>query len=330
VQELTAKGSQHHQVQVAAKSWRSLKGALDFRRLLLQLRPDIVHVRSRIPGWVVELAYRTLPKQRRPVRITTFHGFYSVNRYSAIMTRGEKIIAVSRTIAEHIQQAYGVPESKIVVIYRGIDPVAFDPARIDRQSRLDERQRWQVPDAHTPVVLMPGRFTRLKGHLLLLHALAAVMDLPWLLVFVGDHQENPHYTQELLELADRLGLRSRLRLHGLCTDMPLVYAASDLVLNVSTRPESFGRTTVEAMAMAKPVIVAGHGGGLETILPGKTGWHFIPDDSVDLARVLRQAFVDQEQWQSIGARGREHVRTRFSLQAMCSQTLSVYHSVNLF
>lgn len=324
VKELEAKGSSHHQCKVVAKSPRSLVGIFQLRQLITTLRPDIIHVRSRIPGWVVEFAYKTLPKALRPVRISTFHGFHSVNHYSAIMTRGERIIAVSQTIADHIQQAYGVPKEKIEIIYRGIDPSFFDPAHIDVSLRENLRIQWGLPDPQTPALLMPGRFTRLKGHAFLLEALSSLMDIPWFLVFVGDHGENPSYTQELQKMAAQLGIQSRIYFHGPCHDMPGVYAAADLVLNVSTRPESFGRTAVEAMGMAKPVIVSGHGGALETIIDGETGWKFVPNNSTNLTQMLRKALSAQEKWPIMGLNGRAHVVKNFALQVMCEKKINVY------
>jgi len=317
-QALIAHGHESHVVSAGGRMVEELE------KQGVQLQPDIVHVRSRIPAWVVELAYKTLPKTQRPVRISTFHGFHSVNCYSAIMTHGDRIIAVSQTIAEHIQQAYGVPKEKIEVIYRGIDPKYFDPASVDHERLLSLRKQWGVPDRTTPVLLMPGRFTRLKGHGMLLDALEGVAHLPWHLVFVGDHDENPTYTQELLTQAKRLGLAARLCFHGQSTDMPLIYSASDLVLNVSTRPESFGRTAVEAMAMEKPVIVAGHGGGMETVMPEKTGWCFTPNNTDALSRCLEKALLAENNWNVLGRNGRRHVVNAFTLDTMCQATLSVY------
>nr|WP_321465031.1 glycosyltransferase family 4 protein [uncultured Desulfobulbus sp.] len=328
VHELEAKGSHHHRCEVVAKSPRALIGVFQMRRLMTTLQPDIVHVRSRIPGWVVELAYKTLPKIRRPARISTFHGFHSVNYYSAIMTRGERVIAVSQTVAEHIQQAYGLGQEKIDVIYRGIDPTYFDPTCIGADQRKALRQRWGAHEGQAPVLLLPGRFTRLKGHTVLLEALGLLTDLPWRLVLVGDHGENPSYIQELRDRAGQCGLLQRLHFHGLCDNMPLAYAAADLVLNVSTRPESFGRTAVEAMGMERPVIAAGHGGALETVVEGKTGWCFRPNDVKNLAQVLRNALLHRDDWESIGTQGRYHVTQCFTLERMCAKTLDVYETLS--
>ena len=327
VAALTESGSVHHHLQVAGKNFRSLWSVIAFRRLLLKIKPDVVHVRSRVPGWVAELAYRTLPAENRPVRVSTFHGFYSVNQYSAVMTRGARIIAVSHTISDHIQSAYGIPESRITVIPRGIDPVVYDPHRIPREEREAQRHVWQVTNPDVPVLLLPGRFTRLKGHSLLLSALAELTDFPWVVVFLGDHAEHPGYAAELLDLAGKLRIRDRLLIQGHTDQMPLAYAAADLVLNTSTTPESFGRTAVEAMAMGRPVVVSGHGGSVETVLHDRTGWHFAPRDKNDLVRMLKTALSEKDRWSGMGINARNHVVAHFTLQTMCADTLAVYADV---
>ncbi len=327
VAALTESGAVHHRLPVAGKNFWSLWSVIAFRRLLLEIKPDIVHVRSRVPGWVTELAFKTLPVEKRPARIATFHGFYSVNGYSAIMTRGAQIIAVSHTISDHIQSAYSIPECGITVIPRGIDPAVYDPQRISSDDRESQRRAWQVTDPDVPILLLPGRFTRLKGHQLLLSALAELTAFPWVVVFLGDHAENPGYTTELIDLAGKLGIRDRLLTPGHTDQMPLAYAAADLVLNTSTTPESFGRTAVEAMAMGKPVVVSGHGGSMETVTHGRTGWHFAPGDKKDLMQILKNALSEKDRWPDMGRIARNHVVSHFTLQTMCVDTLAVYASV---
>jgi glycosyltransferase involved in cell wall biosynthesis len=273
------------------------------------------------------LAFKTLPADKRPLRVSTFHGFYSVNRYSAVMTRGARIIAVSHTISAHIQSAYGIPEDRIVVISRGVEPAVYDSQRVTPEEREAQRRTWGVTDPEIPVLLLPGRFTRLKGHLLLLSALAELTDFPWAIVLLGDHAENPQYTRELIDLASRFRIEGRLLTPGHSDRMPLAYAAADLVLNTSTTPESFGRTAVEAMAMGRPVVVSGHGGSMETVFHGQTGWHFAPGDKKDLVRILKIALSERDRWPGMGVIARNHAVSNFSLQTMCARTLAVYKEV---
>ena len=143
---LTSSGS-HHLAwpHIGEKSPRCLKHLLPLRRLLTDYKVDILHVRSRLPAWVGYLACKSLPREKRPHLITTFHGFYSVNAYSAIMTKGEAVIAVSKTIAGHISAAYKLPLDKINIIYGGFDENRFDPAQVGDE-RLDTlRIQWGIP-----------------------------------------------------------------------------------------------------------------------------------------------------------------------------------------
>lgn len=327
VADLCHSGSEHVTwPYVGEKSPRCLQYIWPLRRLLQQRQVDILHLRSRLPAWVGYLAWRSLPPGRRPCLVTTFHGFYSVNAYSAIMTKGQKIIAVSRTIARHIHAAYGILPERIVTIYRGFDAQAFDPGAVAKERLEALRRLWDQPPG-VPLLLMPGRITRLKGHDLLFESLARLKALSWYVVCVGDTGSNPGLTDELHRKLDALQLTSRVRLAGLCNDMPAALLLADLVVAPSIQPESFGRTAVEAQAMGRPVIAAAHGGSLETVRPGRTGWLFKPGDPGELAAALKAALGDPELRARCGQNGQAWVRTQFTTHRMCQATLAVYRQL---
>ena len=122
VDRLEAAGSRHIAWPIGAKTPLVLRWVRPLRRLLLEERVDILHARSRLPAWVAWLAWRGLPPERRPRFLTTVHGLYSVNAYSAVMTRGERIIAVSDTARDYVLANYpGVEPERIAVIHRGVD-----------------------------------------------------------------------------------------------------------------------------------------------------------------------------------------------------------------
>ena len=91
VPKLEAGGSRHITMPVGRKALATLFLIPKLRKLLLDERPDILHLRSRVPAWVLKLAWRGLPEVDRPHLVTTVHGFYSVNAWSAVMTRGERL-----------------------------------------------------------------------------------------------------------------------------------------------------------------------------------------------------------------------------------------------
>jgi glycosyltransferase involved in cell wall biosynthesis len=323
VSQLEAEGSEHIGMALGRKSPASLGYIPLLRRLLLERRVDILHLRSRMPAWIAYLAWKSLPPARRPRLVTTFHGFYSVNRYSAIMTKGEKVIAVSRAIAEHIREAYQISAERIELIHDGVDTKVFDPAAVVPERTAALRRQWGLPET-SPVIMLPGRITRLKGHDVFLRALATLNDSPWLAVCVGDLTDNPSYTTELRKLAVHLGLEDKVKFVGYCSDMPAAMLLADLVVSAtSTKAEAFGLVAVEAAAMGRAVVASAHGGSLETVLPGKTGWLVAPNSVSALAGALREALNDQR-CRSFGSAGREWVRTNFTLDRMCAKTLALY------
>jgi glycosyltransferase involved in cell wall biosynthesis len=106
VAPLEKSGARHLALPVHKKSLGSLFQVRPLRRLLAQERPDILHLHSRVPGWVAWLAWRKMNPKTRPRLVSTVHGFYSVNAYSAIMTRGERVIAVSECIRDYVEKDF--------------------------------------------------------------------------------------------------------------------------------------------------------------------------------------------------------------------------------
>ncbi len=327
VQQLEAKGSKHIKKTIGSKSPLALLHMLPLRRLILKNRVQILHMRSRMPAWVGYTAWVMIPKHKRPVLITTFHGFYSVNSYSAIMTKGDGVIAVSDSIKKHIWEKYK-RERDVRLIFRGVDVEAFDPRKVS-QKRVEKLiGEWDIKKG-SRILMLPGRLTRLKGQLIFLQSLLSVKNNSYQAVLVGDTKDNPGYTEELLTFIKENDLENRVSLVGHCSDMPAAFLIADIVLSTSSlEPEAFGRTTVEAMAMGKPVIATAHGGSLETVIPGENGWLVEPSDPFNLAGAIDEALkMDVTVLNDFGKKGKERVTNNFTAQAMCDQTLAFYQEM---
>ncbi len=326
VRQLEEEGSRHISWKVGSKSPVVLKYLLPLRRLLIKENIDVLHLRSRMPAWVGYVVWKSLPKKKRPVLVTTFHGFYSVNSYSAIMTKGLGIIAISKSIEAHIKNAYGVDHG-IELIFRGVDKEKFDPAVVSSERVERFRSLWGL-SADKPTIMLPGRLSRLKGPDLFIQALSMVEYRNFQAVMVGDTQDNPSFTNELAELIDRLGLEDKVHMVGHCDDMPAALMLADVVVSASSNePEAFGRTTIEAMAMGKPVIATAHGGSLETVTPGKTGWLVTPGVAEDLARAINEALASPETMKRYGMAGKETVDGKFTMNSMCQKTTEFYYKL---
>lgn len=323
VNQLVRENSRHIAWKVGEKTPRSLAYILPLRSFLVREKVDVLHLRSRMPAWIGYLAWKSLPAAKRPILVTTFHGFYSVNSYSAIMTKGERIIAVSEAIAQHIKDNYGLVDT-VRLNYRGIDEELFNPANVSAARVNALVEKWNI-NSSLPVIMLPGRLTRLKGQHLFIESLHLLKTGRFRALLVGDTEDNPSYTRELQNLIAAYQLQDHVSLVGHGSDMPAALLLADIVVSAtSSEPEAFGRTTVEAMAMGKPVIATAHGGSLETVLDAETGWLVPPSDASAMARAIDEALTDSERRKTFGAAGQERVHQYFTLKTMCEKTLDVY------
>jgi glycosyltransferase involved in cell wall biosynthesis len=328
VDRLRQEGGRHIRLPyIGEKSPRCLLHWWFLRRFFSQSRIDVVHLRSRLPAWVGYWAWKSVPARHRPRLVTTFHGFYSVNAYSAIMTRGEKVIAISQAVSDHLRKRYRLPASKIAVIYRGIDAEQFHPARTGPERIRRIQEKWGCAD-DAFLILLPGRVTYWKGHDVFLQALALIRDMPWRAVCVGTFDPHSAHYKKMRQMLDELDLADRVQFPGHEDDMPAAYAASGLVISAATgEPEAFGRVSIEAQAMARPIIASAHGGSLETVIPGQTGWLFKPGDIHGLAGVMRIALSRPDLCRQYGDSGFRRVHRHFTTRQMCQSTLDLYQKL---
>ena len=323
VNQLIGEGSYHFSWKIGTKSPVIIKYFLPLRRFLLREQIDILHLRSRMPAWLGYVVWKTLPKDKRPILVTTFHGFYSVNRYSAIMTKGMGRIAVSKGILKHIKEKYGV-KNEISLIYRGVDNEIFDPKVVSSERIGRFRDQWQVK-ADIPVIMLPGRLTPWKGQDTFIEALSLMKNKEFQAIIVGDTLENQYFTEQLETLISRHDLQNQVSMVGHCDDMPAALMLADVVVSASSRePEAFGRTTIEAMAMGKAVVATAHGGSLETVTPGVTGWLVQPNDARELAAGLSNALVSGDVLKKFGRAGQKMANMKFTTHSMCEKTISLY------
>jgi glycosyltransferase involved in cell wall biosynthesis len=134
--------------------------------------------------------------------------------------------------------------------------------------------------------------------------------------------------RELARLIQEVGLENRIRFVGHCADMPAAYLLADIVVSASsTEPEAFGRIAIEAQAMGKPVVATAHGGSMETVLAGKTGWLVTPGSATSMASALAEAVTQPSIRSHYGQAAMTWARNQFSTERMCKETISIYHSL---
>ncbi|WP_417516537.1 glycosyltransferase family 4 protein [Minwuia sp.] len=330
VRDLEKTGADYFRLPLRRKRplviWRNIKR---LTRLIEGEQVDLVHARSRAPAWSALHAAR---RTGRPF-VTTIHGAYGAGSalkraYNSVMMKGDRVIAISEFIRDHAIKHYpALDPERIRVIPRGVDVDLFRPEDVTAARKIQLSRVWMLPDG-APVILLPGRLTRLKGQEILIRALGQSAHQDAVLVFVGGDAGREAFKVELRKIATQAGVGDRIRFAGLCRDMPAAYSLASVVVSASIKPEGFGRTAVEAQAMGRPVIVTDHGGARETVEPGQTGWRVTPGDPAAMAVALDEALsLDHDARAALADRAMTHVRAHFTRDLMCRRTLDVYHEL---
>ncbi len=326
--QLRRAGAEVYTLPVDTKNplkWPAVRRRL--KAVLLSVGADIVHVRSRAPAWIALPLTRAMGIHS----ISTIHSKFVpqnfVKRiYNQKMLSADGIIAISDYVKSVITSHYSeaVSEKAIQVIHRGVDLDVFDPEKVSQQRIVRLSETLNLPD-DGPVVMLPARATEWKGHAPLIEAVARLEAKDVTLLLLGAGDGHSRFIERLRALAIKTGLVGRLRIASSTDDMPAALMLADVVAMPSTVPEPFGRVALEAQAMGRPVVAFKHGGAIESIQEGETGWLAEPNNVEDLARCLQLALKLGPRQRTIWAkRARAHVESAFSTQQMCEKTLEIY------
>ena len=300
--------------------------------IILFYNISIVHARSRAPAWSCLLA----TKITRRKFVTTFHGTYNFKNsikkfYNSVMVRSNLIIAGSNFIFSHINSNYSKYlnlKKKFLVIFRGINIDYFDQSTTLENEENELRLNWGIPK-DKKIILMPGRLTSWKGQEVFIEALNLVNTelgyQSFYAVILGSDQGRDIYFKKIKRLAEQYRLTKHLKFIEHCSNMPLAYKISDLVVSASTEPEAFGRVAVEAQSMEKLIIASNIGGSNETIVDNKTGFLFQSGKPHSLSKKILEALnLDESTLKSMGIEGRKNIIKKFNVEKMCFSTYSEY------
>ena len=293
---------------------------------------SIVHARSRAPAWSCLIA----TKITRRKFITTFHGTYNFKNsikklYNSVMVRSNLVIAGSNFIFSHINNNYSKyfdSKKRFLVIFRGINVDYFDPSKTSCTAESQLLSDWKL-DRNRKIILMPGRLTAWKGQETFIEALNLVNKelghQSFYAVILGNDQGRDVYKKKIKRLAEQYRLNNQLKFINHCKDMPLAYKISDLVISASIEPEAFGRVSVEAQSMEKPIIASGIGGSNETILNNKTGFLFEAGNAESLSKKIIEVLnLNESTLKFMGIEGRKNIIKKFNVEKMCFSTYSEY------
>tara|TARA_B100000780_G_scaffold265667_1_gene221262 strand:- start:3476 stop:4609 length:1134 start_codon:yes stop_codon:yes gene_type:complete len=299
--------------------------------LISKYKINIVHVRSRGPAWSCYFAC----KLSNTKLVSTFHGTYNFGSnikkfYNSIMIRADRVIAGSNFILNHIHSNYN-SKINIDLVKRGIDENYFSSSQIQEIEKENLRKEMGFSDKNF-LVLLPGRLTNWKGQKLFIESAIVLKKQDQLsnifFIILGDSQGRIQYENSLRDLIESNKMADKIRIVKPMQNMPLAYAFSDLIISASIEPEAFGRVSVEAQSMEKPILSSAIGGSLETIKPEKTGWLFDHNSKEDLAKsIYNISKMSKAALQSLGKEGRKNVIENYTKDKMCLKTLEIYQSL---
>ena len=261
--DIVKNGGKHYKVPVHKKSLLSLRYSKTLKEIYLSEKPDIVHVRSRMPAWINYFAFKKLLE--KPILISTFHGLYSTPAYSQVMSKADHIIAISNTVRNYIKDTYKVSDDKITTIPRGCDPLTFNKTPLNEEWL----NSWylEFPQTKNKTILtLPTRISKWKGVDSFIELFKLLECNKFHGLIVGPTSKSKkRYFNDLKRKIKNYNLQEKITFTGQRKDISNVYKISNIVFNLSVKPEPFGRTTIEAISSGSKVIGWDHGGTQEIL-----------------------------------------------------------------
>ena len=314
---LVASGGKHISMPVHIKRFKTLKLAKKLYEVILDVNPDIIHVRSRMPAWVTYHALKKF-KNNKPVHVSTFHGLYSFPIYSKVMANVDHIISISNTVEGYIKTTYKVPDEKITVIPRGCDLSEFNQEPLD-QSWKDEWYKEFPQTLNKKIIMLPARITKWKGVDDFIDLIDLINDESIHGIVVGPVSKSKQkFFKKLQSKVQKLNLETKITFCGSRSDIVNVYKFADIVYNLSKTPEPFGRTTIEAASVGTKIMGWDHGGTKEILS------ELFPDGLVKLEDI--QA-LKEKTLELLSDDDKKPKPNIFTSERMINSTLEVYRSL---
>mgnify|MGYP001192139790 CR=1 FL=1 len=308
-------GGGHIKVDSSSKNILSFfNRSKKLEKILLELKPDIIHYRSRVPGWLINNAN----KHRNIPTVSTVHGFNSINKYSEIMIRSNLVVYGSNAIYEHITNNYKIDKSKLRYVPRGIDTNYFNSKKVNHDFIQKFIKNNSLKDMK--IISSIGRITEWKGHDQFIDAISLLQKKNKNiigLIIGGVWSNKKPYLNYLINYAKQK--KANVKFIGSVDNISDFYFISDLVVSASSsKAETFGRTIAESLSMNTPVVASAHGGALDIINDNENGLLYEPNNLEDLLFKIDKALYFKFNNMN------EHIKSKFSLESMINNLTSVY------
>ena len=261
VKRLERDGNIYHQLHMNKKSWLSLSQIAPLRHLIKQYNPDVIHVHSRTPAWILHLALRRTRFKRRPKLVSTMYGFYPINKYSQALLDVDTVITVSDSVTNYLKKGLrheSLGPKAIKRIYRGIDirryPYRHNPSVYWLRHTFAEypeleNKKWLV----FPTVI--GNEYGQEWLIDILGNLKEQFPNIHVIIMDEDHRDGDVAHEDFRQRSTALDLADHITYVGSKrNDMREWLSAANIVLALANQPESIGINALQAIHLGTPVI----------------------------------------------------------------------------
>ncbi len=232
------------------------------------------------------------------------------------------VVCISEAVRQHVLKDEPSSGSKLAVVHNGLPLENFVPV----SDGLSIRREFGIP-AGAPLVGMIGRINHWKGQSVFVQAAKAVLaSFPgaYFLVVGSVFADEVQYLNNLRAQVQHAGIEDRFILSDFRRDVSDILAAIDVYVHPSLLPEPFGLVVIEAMAAAKPVVATAHGGPLEMIEDGISGYFVPPADPAALAAKICECLADCGASREMGKRAQQRAMRMFPLSRYLDQMQTLY------
>ncbi|HJH08296.1 MAG TPA: glycosyltransferase family 4 protein [Psychrobacter pasteurii] len=325
VKRLERDGNIYHQLSLEKKSWLSLRQIWPLRHLIEKHQPDIIHIHSRTPAWILHWALRRAKVARRPKLVATMYGFYPLNSYARALLNVDCLITVSDSVSDYLSKGLKEvknPPRSIIRIYRGVDTRNF-PYRYNPSVYWIHRTFAEYPELeHKKWLLFPTVIGQEYGQEWLIDILGNLSeDFPNLhIIIMDDDSRRDVVHEEFMQRINALELRDKFTFIGTKhNDMREWLAASNLVLGLANQPESIGINVLQAIHLGTPVVGWNKAAFNEILKPLYPQGLVKEDTAYALCKIIRIQLENAM---------RPQITDKFTMQQMIDETLEVYQSLS--
>ena len=325
VKRLERDGNIYHQLSLEKKSWLSLRQIWPLRHLIEKHQPDIIHIHSRTPAWILHWALRRAKVAREPKLVATMYGFYPLNSYARALLNVDCLITVSDSVSDYLSKGLKEvknPPRSIIRIYRGVDTRNF-PYRYNPSVYWIHRTFAEYPELeHKKWLLFPTVIGQEYGQEWLIDILGNLSeDFPNLhIIIMDDDSRRDVVHEEFMQRINALELRDKFTFIGTKhNDMREWLAASNLVLGLANQPESIGINVLQAIHLGTPVVGWNKAAFNEILKPLYPQGLVKEDTAYALCKIIRIQLENAM---------RPQITDKFTMQQMIDETLEVYQSLS--